>query len=292
MWEAQKSQEYMRSEIQKLTQEIRQRNTIWQQRQRPERDGYQTSHPDPRQDLTLEEMLANRNIEAWRESAESLAAAVTLYEPDAQSQVDRAESRSIWSGSNFPEMDDSKRAEIAEILESPRTPGEGGASMGQPDSGIEISETASDWDPDPENTTVLSVDILQCQISANQENVTRLLNDGIYFQAEHYQRKGIELRDQLEKMHNIPFSDKADAEETMADIFIRQKGTRGTLVRAKDILKRLVDEEKEKESDDDRSRYWRLHHKLAGIYIELVSTHCSSRVCGTNDDMLGISSQG
>lgn len=267
MWETQQSQEQMESEIRKLTAEIRTRNATWEQWRQEERN---ISNPDRRPDLTLEEMLANRNIEAWRESAESLAAAVTLYDPDEQSQADHADLGSIYSGSNFPVLDDNRRAEIAGRLEPPRM-NELNEHMA-PDSGVEVSDNASDYDPEPGNTYCLSVDILQHQIAANEQNVKKLLNDGIFTQAEQYQRKGIELRDQLEKMHSIPFSGRAEAEETMADIFMQQKGIRGAPARAKDILQKLLNQEVQREllPVDDQDRRWRLYQKLASVYIDLV----------------------
>jgi predicted component of type VI protein secretion system len=88
--DTQESQASVRSEIQKLTSEIRTTNAIIQRRQ---------FEADPASDdgFTLEEMLeTRRNIEAWRESAESLAAAVTSYEPDLQSVAERAEDEAFW----------------------------------------------------------------------------------------------------------------------------------------------------------------------------------------------------
>lgn len=271
MWETQRSQESLRSEIQKLTEEIRQTNLARQRRQHE--PGYQTSNPDPRQDLTVVEMLANRNFDEWRESAESLAAAVTLYDPDEQSVADRADDQSVWSGSNLPSLNENRRAEIDHRLGSLKGIEEGGGSMAHPDSGFAVSETESDFDPDPDNPSVLSADILQFQIDATLEAVNKLLSVGLFVQAEHYQKKGIELRDQLEKAHSILFLDKADAEEKMADIFMWQKDTTNALAQAKDILQRLLNQEVSREltPNDDRGRCWRLYHKIASLYIELVS---------------------
>jgi hypothetical protein len=250
IWETQQSQDLVRSEIQKLTAEIRATNAIVQRRQ-------VEAGSSSCDDLTLAEMLARRNIEAWRESAESLAAAVTLYEPDQQSIAERAEDATAWSEVGFTDRDGN---------ELPRD-----TSMSQPDSGVEVDETADDWDPEPENTYCLSADIIQYQIAANRENVTKLLQSGLYFQAEQYQKKLIGLQDQLLRTYRIAFPDRADEEELWADILKRQ-GTKESAILSKDIFQRLLEQEvqPERASNMDKSRCCRYYHKLGEIYIELV----------------------
>jgi hypothetical protein len=250
IWETQQSQDLVRSEIQKLTAEIRATNAIVQRRQ-------VEAGSSSCDDLTLAEMLARRNIEAWRESAESLAAAVTLYEPDQQSIAERAEDATAWSEVGFTDRDGN---------ELPRD-----TSMSQPDSGVEVDETADDWDPEPENTYYLSADIIQYQIAANRENVTKLLQSGLYFQAEQYQKKLIGLQDQLLRTYRIAFPDRADEEELWADILKRQ-GTKDSAILSKDIFQRLLEQEvqPERASNMDKSRCCRYYHKLGEIYIELV----------------------
>jgi hypothetical protein len=261
IWETQQSQDLVRSEIQKLTSEIRATNAMFQRRQFEA----ESSACD---DLTLAEMLATRNIEAWRESAESLAAAVTLYEPDQQSVARRAGDATAWSEVGFDDRDDN---ELPEQFETTLSINGRDTSMSQPDSGIEVDETASDWDPEPENTYCLSVDIIQCQIAANKENVTKLVQSGLYFQAEQYQKKSIELQGQLLKTYGIAFPDRADEEELWADI-LRRQGTKDGARRAKDIFQRLLEQEvqRERASNRDKSRCCRYYHKLGEIYIELV----------------------
>jgi hypothetical protein len=210
-------------------------------------------------------MLATQNIEAWRESAENLAATITLYQPDQQSLAERAEDASIWSDVGPVNRDEINGHEPTLDLNCRRT------SMSHDDSGIEVDEDESVWEPEPDNTYSLGVEIMQCQIAANQENVKRLLNDGLYGPAERYQVKGIHLQDQLLKNHKIPFTSRPDAEETLADI-LRRQGRRNSLKRAKEILQKLLEQEVQGEHplEEDKSRCWRLYHKLSEIYLELV----------------------
>lgn len=124
------------------------------------------------------------------------------------------------------------------------------------DSGLGVSDTRSDWDLDPQSTNSLSAEILQCQIVEIREDVTRYANTGLYVQVERDQKKGIELRDLLEKTHNIPFLDRADVEDTLVDIYMQQKDTASAMARAKDILRRLLKQEIDRNvrSNDDESR--------------------------------------
>jgi predicted component of type VI protein secretion system len=271
--DTQESQASVRSEIQKLTSEIRTTNAIIQLRQFE-------ANPTSDDDFTLEEMSeTRRNIEAWRQSAESLAAAVTSYEPDLQSVAERAEDAAFCREIGLGIRDDVSDNELHDRFERlDSTPSINGpeASMSHSDSGVEVDEvdeTASDWDPEPEKEYHLSVDIIECQIAANKDNVTKLLNDGLYFQAEQYQKKRIGLQDQLLKTHKVPFHDRADAEELLAKIQGKQK-TKDSLRRAKDTIQRLLAQEVERlqlEPHEDRSRLYRLYHKLGETYLELVS---------------------
>ncbi|OBT73571.1 hypothetical protein VF21_07630 [Pseudogymnoascus sp. 05NY08] len=269
-WDTQRSQNIMRFEIEKLTRKMQEINIVRQQRE-PQRLGFQTPTADSDNGLTLQEMQADKNFEAWRSSVEHLvAAAATLYEPDEQSIANR-EDLSSWGDPSEPSiLHDSNGRGMADNLLSLIETGCGIGGTIYQDSGLGVSDIESDWDLDPQSTNSLSAEILQCQISEIQEDVTRYVNTGLYCQAERDQKKGIELRDLLEKTHSIPFLDRADVEETLANIYMQQKDTASAMSRAKDILRRLLKQEIDRNlgSNDDESRQWRLYHKLAFIYVE------------------------
>ncbi|KFY22705.1 hypothetical protein V493_06384 [Pseudogymnoascus sp. VKM F-4281 (FW-2241)] len=279
-WDTQRSHDIMRFEIEKLTREMQDISIVWRQ-QGPQRLGCQIPTPDSDNGLTLREMQADKNFEAWRCSVEHLvAAAATLYEPDEQSIANR-EGLSSWGDPNEPSIfHESNSTGMADNLSSVIERGGGIGDTAYQDSGLGVSDDGSDWDLDPQSTNSLSAEILQCQIAEIQEDVTKYVNNGLYFQAERDQKKGIELRDLLEKTHSIPFSDRADVEETLANIYMQQKDTKSAMARAKDILQRLLKQEiyRNLESNNDESRQWRLYHKLGIIYIETGSVD-KAKVC-------------
>ncbi|KFY94087.1 hypothetical protein V498_04068 [Pseudogymnoascus sp. VKM F-4517 (FW-2822)] len=256
-WDTQRSQNIMRFKIEKLTREIQKINDV-RQHQEPARLGYPIPIADSDNDLTEREMQADKHFEAWRSSVEHLvAAAATLYEPDEQSIAER-EDLSSWGDPNEQSiLHGENNTGMADNLSSLIETRCGIGDTIYQDSGLGFSDNEL-----PE--------ILQCQIAEIQEDVTRKVNTGLYFQAEREHKKGIELRDLLERTHNIPFSDRADVEETLANIYMQQKDTASAIIRAKDILKCLLKQEIDRnlESDNDKSRKWRLYHKLASIYIE------------------------
>ncbi|OBT66707.1 hypothetical protein VE03_03957 [Pseudogymnoascus sp. 23342-1-I1] len=269
-WDTQRSQNIMRSKIEKLTREIQKINVVRQHRE-PERLGHQILTPDSNNDLTEREMQAEKNWEAWRSSVEHLvAAAATLYEPDEQSIADREDLSSLGEPNESSILKGSNSTGTVDNLSLLIKTGCGIGDNIYQDSGLGFSDNESDWDLDPKSTNSLSAEILQYQIAEIQKDVTRYINTGLYFQAERDHRKGIELRNLLEKTHKIPFLDRADVEETLADIYMEQKDTASAMVRAKDILRRLLKQEIDGnlESNTDQSRMWRLNHKLASVYIE------------------------
>jgi hypothetical protein len=238
MWEAQNSLEMVRLQMEKLTAEIQ--NSAWiQQPGQPE-----TEH-DPQNDFNLEQS-AVEVIRAWRESAEKLAVAVTLYEPDQQSIAERAQEHSPWSALNST-AEKSNYDALSERFENHDNAENCGNDISQVDSGIGVSEeildNTSDWDPEPDEKHIISVEILRHLIAANQSTVNKLLNYGLYIQAEEYQKKGIKLQDELSSSHNVPFHDRMDAEETLANILTMQGSKMDGLSRAKDIFQRLLQQE-------------------------------------------------
>ncbi|KFX94732.1 hypothetical protein V490_04225 [Pseudogymnoascus sp. VKM F-3557] len=266
-WETQRSQNIMRYEIGKLRRDIHEINIVRQQPE-PQRLGYENEARDVDNELSLRERQADKNFEAWRSSVEHLVDAVaTLYDPDDQSIANR-ENWSFWSDSNFhgnnrTGMDDNGSSLIAPESEL------GGAAY--QDSGLGGSDNGPDLVLDPESTDCLSPDIVHEMVAALQKSVNDCLNIGSYFQAERYQKEIIEERCLLEKSHNIPFSDRADVEEALADIYMQENSRASSLIHAEGILKQLLQQEIDKiqEPNDVNIRKWRLYHKLASVYIEL-----------------------
>jgi len=261
IWETQQSQDLVIREIRKLTSEIRATKAMF-----PPRPVEAQSIPCD--DLTLAEMLATQNIQAWRQSAESLAVAVTLYEPDKESVAGRAGDATAWSEVGFLDREDNELPQQPET-----TPSINGhdTTMSRPDSGVEMDDPASDWDPEPDKPCCLSAEIIQFQIAAIKAHVKKLVQSGLYFQAEQSQRKLIELQDQLLRTYNITFPDRAEEEELWADI-LRSQGTKDGLSRSKEIFLQLLKQEmgQERASDRDNSRCCRYYHKLGEIYSEFV----------------------
>jgi hypothetical protein len=267
VWDAQNSLEMVRLQVEKLTAEIR--NSIWiQQPRRPE------AEHDPQDDFSLEQS-AVEVIRAWLESAEKLAVAVTLYEPDQQSMAGRAQEHSLWSTLNSA-AEESNYDALSERFGNHDNAENCSSDISQVYSGIGESEgiqdNVSDWDPEPKEKHTRSVEILQDLIAANQRIVEEFLNNGLYTRAEEYQRKGIKMQDELSSNHNVHFQDRMDAEETLANILLMQGSRMDGLSRAKDIFQRLLQQEvQRKPGPGGSSRRWRLYHKLADIYFLFVS---------------------
>ena len=262
----QQSQEQVETRIQSLTSEIQATNNLLR------RDRLDVE-PAPDDDLAHEELSKARNIEAWRESAEQLAAAVTVCEPDDYSINERADddNRTInrWASGLGDHTASASEPQGAHIdLDN---------STSLPDSAIEVDQAEVDdgWEPEFLTEHYLGKDILEHQIKANQRNVHQFINSGLLSHAESYQKKGIKLQDELERTYGVPFSTRKEAEEILADTLIKQ-GKRDSLNQAKEILQKLVSDESNRDpgSKEDLSRRWRIYHKLAAIFIEFVSRKC------------------
>lgn len=143
----------MRFKIEKLTRKIQEINIVRQQ-QEPQRLGYQTPTPDSDSGLTLREIQADKNYEAWRSSVEHLvAAAATLYEPDEQSIANRGD-LSSWGDPNEPSiLDENNSTEMADNLSSVIETGCGFGVTIYQGSGLTVSDNGSDWDLDHEVQT-------------------------------------------------------------------------------------------------------------------------------------------
>ncbi|GJC91551.1 ankyrin repeat protein [Colletotrichum higginsianum] len=186
-----------------------------------------------------------KEIQAWRMSADEVAAAVTLQDADRRKSF-------LSFGPSF-----SKLSLDNDIGPSPATLGD-----------VE----SDDWDPEPDHPDGPSKDILSHQYDANQEIVNRLVNCGIFLRASLYQKRGIEIREQLSRPGydlEFSFAEQAAMKEKLADIILRSETEEGTL-EAKTILQKLLQEEvKQPEEFRDVERRSRLYHDLGCLYIKL-----------------------
>jgi hypothetical protein len=234
IWATQRSQEILLERTQYLMKEMR----AMKQRELRESRG-QASDPDANDDV------GSDCIEAWRDSAVSLAncVTVTLSEPNQQPTAN------IQDPGDTNPPDDVEGNKLGEVVDE------------------DDASVCSIFDPEPDYRSRLKADIIQCQIEATKEEVNKSLTARLHHQAEHYQRVWLSLRDQLELAHDILFTDRQDAEETLADILMLQGGSR--LLDAKSILEELLKQEtKANRTEWDLSRVARLYHKLSAILIE------------------------
>ncbi|KAL2873702.1 hypothetical protein SGCOL_011103 [Colletotrichum sp. CLE4] len=147
------------------------------------------------------------------------------------------------------------------------------ASGKDPDSKQASGDVDSDdWDPEPEHPDGPSKDILSHQYDANQEIVGRLVDCGIFLRASLYQKRGIEIREQLSQPgydFEFSFAQQAVMKERLADILLRNE-TEEEIAEAKGILHDLLREEvKQPEESRDVERRSRLYHDLGSLYIRL-----------------------
>jgi hypothetical protein len=257
-WESRASQGKIQHQIQKLSDEIRKISIQFHKR-----PNFQTTV----EEVLKEEGTAQENVEKWIHSAETVAAAMTNYEPDEGSIINRAvesnEAKIQWWKTKNKELRNEASENMndgsSEVANSVAEVDNGVAS----DSGIGMqSDAESDYDPDPNLDDCLDLAIMSDQIAEFQYAVDREIKAGLYHRAEHDLRKAISLLEQREKVYNKQFSNRAALEEMLADILSKQ-GTKESLVKAKAILKPLLNQEREA-----TSRKWRLYNSLACIYLE------------------------
>ena len=119
------------------------------------------------------------------------------------------------------------------------------------------SDCDSDFDPEPESEDRLPDAVYSEMIIGLREEVQRAMQIGDYQKAEQSHRKAIDYLTDREKKLGLPFENKTEMNEILADIYIK----RNELSKAKQVLNRLLMQEKE-----DTPRKWRLYHVLAEIY--------------------------
>ena len=119
------------------------------------------------------------------------------------------------------------------------------------------SDCESIFDPEPESEDRLPDAVYSEMIIGLQQEVQRAIQMGDYQKAEQSHRKAIDYLTDREKKLGVPFENRTEMHEILADIYIKQN----QLSQAKQVLNRLLMQEKE-----DTPRKWRLYHVLAEIY--------------------------
>ncbi|KAJ5012682.1 Superkiller protein 3 [Colletotrichum sp. SAR 10_99] len=246
VWNQQKSQDQVHIEIRKLTDAIRSANLVSKLTSVHRRPSMEWDDDDG---TRVEDSLSvTKEIQAWRMSADEVAAAVTLH--DVGHDIGRDPSLHSFSGS-FTKLPTAKDLGSRESL-----------------SDVE----SDDWDPEPERKDGPSKEILKHQYEANQDIVNQLVKCGIFLRASLYQKRGIELREQLSKPgydDAFKFSEQAAMKERLAEILLYCENEDET-AEAKVILQKLLQEEvKQPENERDDERRSRLYHDLGSLYIKL-----------------------
>ncbi|EON98721.1 putative ankyrin-2 isoform 2 protein [Phaeoacremonium minimum UCRPA7] len=233
LWGTQSSQDQIQAEIRSLTDKIRSSNLLLQRPDLPP-PGQLTEMDDHVADAN---MAVTRDIQAWRATADDVAAAVSLHNPDQMSLDARSEIHNLAS-----------------------------------DSGVDISPEIEedDFDPEPGYADCPSREILQYQFEHNQMMVSQLVKCGIFLKASSYQRKGIEWRKQLAEVHNVALTpdESADMKEFLAEILMNTD-IPDLIIEGKEMLRMLLKEEVTKPTEQiDEHRRCRLYHKLGKLYME------------------------
>ncbi|KFY40062.1 hypothetical protein V494_03673 [Pseudogymnoascus sp. VKM F-4513 (FW-928)] len=272
-WDSQQLQHTLIFEIEKLKKAVAGIKNMRQQEQQTLVRERSTLNSDD--DLTLLETEAegeaNKNIVAWIKSAEHLVA--SLYQPDEESRANREDIINRSNPNDPATVDDNNGTEVVGNLPSLIEPRHRSRDDGYQDSGIGISDNGSGLVPRRESKNWLNPEIVLYQIAELQKDVSDSLNSGSYSEAERHQIKVIEKRDLLEKTQNIPFSDRPDAEETLADIYMQQRASTSP-TQARIILWQLLEQERNKSPEsNDNMRKSRLCHKLALVHVDLGLSH-------------------
>lgn len=126
------------------------------------------------------------------------------------------------------------------------------------------------FDPEPDYEHRPSRDIIEFKLEANQKMVNELMQTGIFQKASTYQRRGIDLREQLSQAHGkqCPFDELADMKEKLGDILL-ECDTAESDLEAKGVLQPLLSEEVARPTNQRSGpRRCRLYHKLGSLYFK------------------------
>ena len=125
--------------------------------------------------------------------------------------------------------------------------------------GSSDSDADSIADPEPDFEDGFPSVVYAELIASLQQDVQRELQAGHYQKAEQSHRKAMKYLTDRETSLNIPFDNRTEMHEILAEIYHKQQ----QLDKAKRVLNRLLMQETE-----ETDRKWRLYHALATIYQE------------------------
>ena len=125
--------------------------------------------------------------------------------------------------------------------------------------GSSDSDCDSVFDPEPEFEDQFPPEVYSELISSVQQEVENQTLAGEYIKAERAHRRAMDYLTDRENKLGIPFDNKTEMHEILADIYVKQK----KIDKAKPLLNRLLMQEK-----GETDRKWRLYHSLAEIYQE------------------------
>ncbi|OTB01902.1 hypothetical protein M426DRAFT_14057 [Hypoxylon sp. CI-4A] len=237
--ETQSSQRKIQAEIRKLTDAIRASPYLSPSRARNEIPPIRIHGPGskPREDDNQESIL-EKEIREWRETADDVAEAVSLQDPDEISIHSRNPPNSFISVDTLPQYEEDT------------------------------------YDPEPGSKDVYDVEIVKCMLDANRNFAKGLTENGLFGKAAAYQRKGIDLIKDFLGAEPRTQSDDVSPEkltemrEELADILIRCESNESYL-EAKTMLQQLLEDEVHTEKDQiDSHRRARLYHKLGHVYFK------------------------
>lgn len=231
------SQDRIQSEIKRLTDAIRSSNL-------PSPTSEEHKDPSGSEEygfITDERKQLSEEIQAWRNSADDVATAVSLR------GVGLGDSETLDSSSMFS----------ADILSGP--------------SSMKGEDEDNDFDPEPDFVDKTSREILESLLGANQTIVHRLFNCGLCRRASIYQERGIELRYKLASLYEVPFpfSEQSLMKELHAEMLSSSQAP-SAIKAAKEILLELLHVEvKLPEQDQCMQRRARLYHQLGSLCLTL-----------------------
>lgn len=121
------------------------------------------------------------------------------------------------------------------------------------------SDCDSIFDPEPEFEDRFPFEVYSELISSVRAEVENQKQAGEYQKAEQTHRRAMDYLTDRERKLGIPFDNKTEMHEILADIYMKQR----KIDKAKPLLNRLLMQEK-----GETDRKWRLYHSLAEIYQE------------------------
>ncbi|RYP03835.1 hypothetical protein DL764_004885 [Monosporascus ibericus] len=214
-----------------------------------------------------EENELAKNIEAWKESTGSIMRCVAK---DASIDDDVLSTEFRWADTfrpldrvvSFTPYDDWIKQQQS-MRRSSDSIADSGISLG--------SAQADDRVPNIHRPPGMIIKTLK----NNQKMVEQHLEDGSVTKAGQLQKKAIRLREQLDTLHDVPFtfSERAEMEEKLAKIYL-DIDTERSVEEAEAILRNLLAQEVNLEPSSSKSgrdavREARLQHKLSSLYLKL-----------------------